>query len=347
MQNMGRFFETFPGDFHGRRCSSGKKSGDVFNDYLDVLDGVACDDSKLHWRLNYLSTYAEYESWEFHMLHGFARCDMHEFVDQSTRLFLALRRVDEEVTRWWHEEMSGKDITCATWHDFNNFLRGCFMSPRRRVPCAKPVTATKFVQRMFVVDKKVQPCATEVAAKDVKTVVPVQTVNAAVTILSEVKQPDVVCADTAVEEGEPLNGLNMQLKKVHGSACMTAARSERWNLFQAQCMINGKACKLMIDSGSYCNGISKAVVEALGLSTWRIPEPRHVEWVNSCGMLKVTHKVRVPFTVGDYVDEVECDVLPLEVCGLYLVDHGSMIAMLHMLGEQIHILLCMVANSRL
>ena len=34
--------------------------------------------------------------------------------------------------------------------------------------------------------------------------------------------------------------------------------------------------------------------------------------------LKVTHKVRVPFTVGDYVDEVECDVLPLEVCGLLL-----------------------------
>jgi hypothetical protein len=74
----------------------------------------------------------------------------------------------------------------------------------------------------------------------------------------------------------------------------------------------------MIDSGSYCNGISKAVVEALGLSTWRIPEPRYVEWVNSCGMLKITHKVRVPFTVDDYVDEVECDVLPLEVCGLLL-----------------------------
>jgi hypothetical protein len=35
-------------------------------------------------------------------------------------------------------------------------------------------------------------------------------------------------------------------------------------------------------------------------------------------MLKVTHKVRVPFTVDDYVDEVECDVLPLEVCGLLL-----------------------------
>jgi hypothetical protein len=74
----------------------------------------------------------------------------------------------------------------------------------------------------------------------------------------------------------------------------------------------------MVDGGSYCNGISKAVVTMLGLSTWHIPEPKPVEWLNSCGMLKVTHKVRVPFTVGEYVDEVECDVLPLEVCGLFL-----------------------------
>jgi hypothetical protein len=59
-------------------------------------------------------------------------------------------------------------------------------------------------------------------------------------------------------------------------------------------------------------------VSTLGLSTWRIPEPKHVAWLNSCGMLKVTHKVLVPFTVGDYVDEGECDVLPLEVCGLLL-----------------------------
>ena len=110
----------------------------------------------------------------------------------------------------------------------------------------------------------------------------------------------------------------MQLKKVHNGACMTAERSQHWNLFQAQCMIKGKACNLMIDGGSCTNGISKAMVASLGLSTWRIPQPKHLEWLNSCGMLKVTHKVRVPFTVGEYVDEVECDVLPLEVCGLLL-----------------------------
>jgi hypothetical protein len=60
------------------------------------------------------------------------------------------------------------------------------------------------------------------------------------------------------------------------------------------------------------------VVATLGLSTWHILEPKHVEWSNSFDMLKVTHKVHVPFTIGEYVDEVECDVLPLEVCGLLL-----------------------------
>ena len=80
----------------------------------------------------------------------------------------------------------------------------------------------------------------------------------------------------------------------------------------------GEKCKLLIDGGSCTNGISNAMVAALRLSTWRIPEPKHLEWLNSCGMLKVTHKVRVPFTVGDYDDEVECDVLSLEVCGMLL-----------------------------
>jgi hypothetical protein len=110
----------------------------------------------------------------------------------------------------------------------------------------------------------------------------------------------------------------MQLKQVYGDACMLADRGQHWSLFQTQCMIKGKACKLMVDGGSYFNGISKAVVAMLGLSTWRIPKPKHVAWLNSCGMLKVTHKVCVPFIVGDYVHEVECNVLPLEVCFLLL-----------------------------
>jgi hypothetical protein len=77
----------------------------------------------------------------------------------------------------------------------------------------------------------------------------------------------VVCAETTVKEVEPLSWLNMPLKRVRDETCKPVDKGQRWSLFQTQCMVKGKACKLMVDGGSYCNGISKVVVEALGLST--------------------------------------------------------------------------------
>jgi hypothetical protein len=68
-----------------------------------------------------------------------------------------------------------------------------------------------------------------------------------------------------VDEAEPLNVLNMQLNRVYGDACMPVDRGQCWSLFQTRCMIKGKACNLMVDGGSYCNGISKVVVATLGL----------------------------------------------------------------------------------
>src|SRR3954466_3177533 len=121
--------DSFSGDFFGKRCVSGKRSGDVYNDYLDILDGVVCDDSQIRWKLVHKATYDEYELWERHMQDGFYRCDTYEYLDNPTRVLLALRRVDEEIARWWDKEMCEKDIIDATWKDFNNFLRGYFMDP--------------------------------------------------------------------------------------------------------------------------------------------------------------------------------------------------------------------------
>ena len=36
------------------------------------------------------------------------------------------------------------------------------------------------------------------------------------------------------------------------------------------------------------------------------------------GKLKVTHKVRVKFSVVDYTDKVICDVIPMDACHLLL-----------------------------
>ena len=40
--------------------------------------------------------------------------------------------------------------------------------------------------------------------------------------------------------------------------------------------------------------------------------------MNHSGTLKITHKVRVKFSVGSYVDIVDCDVAPLSACHLLL-----------------------------
>ena len=47
-------------DYYGKRCVSGERSGDVFNDYLDILNGVTFADSSIKWRLNNLATFVEY-----------------------------------------------------------------------------------------------------------------------------------------------------------------------------------------------------------------------------------------------------------------------------------------------
>jgi hypothetical protein len=77
-------------------------------------------------------------------------------------------------------------------------------------------------------------------------------------------------------------------------------------------------CKLIIDGGSFANVISSYVVHALSLSTRRLPTLRYMQWMNQSGTLKITHKARVKFSVGSYIDTVDCDVAPLMACHLLL-----------------------------
>ncbi|KAK1678101.1 hypothetical protein QYE76_038949 [Lolium multiflorum] len=248
----------------------------------------------------------EYEDWEKYMELGFQRCRRYKgkFTGYDACL-LAHRRVDAELDIYWYDAVDRGEYA-YTWTDFKKFLRGGF-----GLPLKDHEQSSRVVHAMKDVDKCIVP---------IQEIVPLPTVTKVEVKSSEERKPgsDTKSTTVTVEEDVPLSGLNMQLKKVQDDACKTVDKVQRWSLFQTQCIIKGKACKLMIDGGSCTNGISKAMVAALGLSTWRLPEPKHLEWLNSCGMLKITHKVRVPFTVGDYVDEIDCDVLPLEVCGLLL-----------------------------
>jgi hypothetical protein len=93
---------------------------------------------------------------------------------------------------------------------------------------------------------------------------------------------------------------------------------QRSNLFQTQAKVNNKLVKLIIDGDSCHNLASKEMCEKLGLTMIKHPHPYHVQWFSDCGDVKVQHMVRVTFSIHDYTNIVECDVVSLTVCHLLL-----------------------------
>ena len=43
-----------------------------------------------------------------------------------------------------------------------------------------------------------------------------------------------------------------------------------------------------------------------------------MQWMNQSGTLKITHRARVKFSMGNYVDSVDCNVVPMNACHLLL-----------------------------
>jgi hypothetical protein len=66
------------------------------------------------------------------------------------------------------------------------------------------------------------------------------------------------------------------------------------------------------------SAISSDLVAALSLSTRRLPTLCYTQWMNQSGMLKITHKAKVKFSIGNYIDTVDCDVAAMSVCHLLL-----------------------------
>jgi hypothetical protein len=89
-------------------------------------------------------------------------------------------------------------------------------------------------------------------------------------------------------------------------------------LFQSRCKVKGQVCRFIINGGSYNNVVSATLVEKLGLQAHRHPHPYHMEWLNDSGIVKVTSMVRLPFSIGDYHDEVDCDIVLMQACHLLL-----------------------------
>uniref|UniRef100_A0A151UIN5 Transposon Ty3-I Gag-Pol polyprotein n=1 Tax=Cajanus cajan TaxID=3821 RepID=A0A151UIN5_CAJCA len=85
-----------------------------------------------------------------------------------------------------------------------------------------------------------------------------------------------------------------------------------------ECKVLNSACSLIVDSGSWCNCCSTRLVEKLGLTTSPHPKPYQLHWINEDGDLAVDQQVKVKLSIGNYEDEVLCDVVPMEACHILL-----------------------------
>jgi hypothetical protein len=75
----------------------------------------------------------------------------------------------------------------------------------------------------------------------------------------------------------------------------------------------------LIDSRSQSNLISEGVVMKLGLNTKMQHKPYSLNWISKDHKLSITKQCIIKFAItSKYVDEVICDLVPLETRGMFL-----------------------------
>jgi hypothetical protein len=94
--------------------------------------------------------------------------------------------------------------------------------------------------------------------------------------------------------------------------------AQRCRLFRTTCKTQGWKCKVIVDSGSTDNLVSTEMVEKLELKTRKHPSPYRVTWLQKGHQVRVTKQCLVNFKMGNYRDEILCDVIPMDVCHVLL-----------------------------
>jgi hypothetical protein len=93
---------------------------------------------------------------------------------------------------------------------------------------------------------------------------------------------------------------------------------QRSRLFRTACTAKDRKCQVIIDSGSTDNLVSTEMVEKLELPTTKHPSPYKVSWLQKGHRVSVTEQCSVKFKIGNYHDEILCDVIPMDVCHILL-----------------------------
>jgi hypothetical protein len=90
-------------------------------------------------------------------------------------------------------------------------------------------------------------------------------------------------------------------------------------LFHSQMWVKGTLLHFIVDSRSQKNLISTEVVKLLGLSTTPHPQTYNIGWLRQGRYLNVIQQCQLAYDIQPFKDEVLCDVAPLDVCDVLLV----------------------------
>nr|KYP32965.1 hypothetical protein KK1_046239 [Cajanus cajan] len=120
------------------------------------------------------------------------------------------------------------------------------------------------------------------------------------------------------EEILPCEGDLLLVRRLLNNQPSDIEQSQRENLFQTKCKILENTCSLIVDSGSTSNCCSTRLVDKLALTTKPHPKPYRMQWINEERGVVVNQQASIPISIGNYKENVLCDIVPLEVSHVLL-----------------------------
>jgi hypothetical protein len=110
---------------------------------------------------------------------------------------------------------------------------------------------------------------------------------------------------------------------------VTQQEKARIELFHIRVVSKHIKIDTLFDTGSQANLISEETVKKIKLETIPHPKPYPLGWICDNAKLQVTRRCKLRFAIiANFIDEVELDVIPLDICGIvlgssYLYDRKS------------------------
>jgi hypothetical protein len=100
---------------------------------------------------------------------------------------------------------------------------------------------------------------------------------------------------------------------------VTRQEKERIELFHIRVVSKHTKIDTLFDTRSQANLISEETVKKLKLETIPHPKPYPLGWLCDNAKLQVTKRCKLRFSItAHFIDEVELDVIPLDICGIVL-----------------------------